>query len=275
MNRVIWVAGMPRSGTNWIGQIFASNPDVRFKLCPLFSYDFKNALDERSDADAWHRLLEATYSTHSDYLDQEYLRKEALVPNFAQRNPQPSTLTIKSTRFHHLLPRLLELVPTANVVGIVRDPRAAIHSWLTNPLEFPSGADPRTEWKSGHCRKTAPGEYWGFDDWRNVANLFLDLQSTYADRFHLLEYERCVEDPTACIKGLFPALGLDVHAQTETFLVQSRTEHKDHPRAVFKHPGVSTRWKSELDPDISAEIVGALRGTRLASFLSDEHAHDR
>lgn len=268
MKTVVWIAGMPRSGTNWIGQIFASHPTVRYKLCPLFSYDFKDALDEHSTAAEWSALLQATYDTTSEYLDQDYLRRDALVPRFSKREETPSILAIKSTRYHHLLPHLLERVPYAQIVGIVRDPRAAIHSWLTNPLEFPPDADPAHEWRSGRCRKTAVGEYWGFDDWKYVAGLYLGLAHRFPGRFHLVRYENWVKAPLACVPPLFAALGLTFHPQTERFLSASRQDHNDHPRAVFKHPSVASRWINALDPAIDSAIVAELEGTPLASFLS-------
>lgn len=267
MNKVIWIAGMPRSGTNWIGQIFASHPSVRYKLCPLFSYDFKHALNEHSSADDWTALLKATYDTRSEYLDQEYLRRETLVPNFTQHEAKPPVLAIKSTRYHHLLPHLLELVPYAQVLGIVRDPRAAIHSWLTNPLEFPPEAIPAAEWRTGRCRKTAIGEYWGFEDWKHVTTLYLDLARRHPGRFHLAHYEQWVENPLTNAARIFSNLGLALHSQTETFLHASHSDHNDHPRAVFKHPNVASRWKKELDPTIGKIITDELEGTPLASFL--------
>lgn len=268
MKNIVWIAGMPRSGTNWIGQIFASHPSVRYKLCPLFSYEFKNALDEHSSAAAWSALLQATYDTRSDYLDQDYLRRDALIPDFPEREDAPPLLAIKSTRYHHLLPCLLDLVSNAQVIGIVRDPRATIHSWLANPLEFPANADPNAEWRSGNCRKTAVGEYWGFDDWKAVTSLYLDLARRYPKRFHLARYEQWVQTPAAYTARMLEALGLTLHPQTETFLQASRVEHSSHPRAVFKHPSVTTRWAGKLDPTISAAIVAELEGTPLASFLS-------
>lgn len=267
MNRVTWIAGMPRSGTNWIGQIYASHPDVRYKLCPLFSYDFKNALDENSTAGEWNQLLQATYDTRSEYLDQDYLRRETLVPSFPLRNAQPGMLAIKSTRFHHLLPKLLEHVAQAHVLAIVRDPRAAIHSWLSNPLEFPAGADPATEWRSGACRKTDAGEYWGFDDWKRVTTLYLELARKLPGRFHLARYEEWVDSPLQHATAAFAATGLDLHPQTEEFLRHSRATHHSHPRAVFKHPEVAKRWIRELAPDIAAEIEADLHGTELETFL--------
>ena len=43
--KIVWISGMPRSGTTWLSQIFAASPAVRMKACPLFSYEFKNILN--------------------------------------------------------------------------------------------------------------------------------------------------------------------------------------------------------------------------------------
>lgn len=268
MDRVLWITGMPRSGTNWIGQIVASHPAVRFKLCPLFSYEFKNALDEHSGADDWEALLQATYLRKSEYLDQDYLRRDGLVPDFAQRQPYPPVLAIKSTRHQHLLGRLLELVPYARVLAIVRDPRAAIHSWLSNPKEFPTGADPMAEWRSGACRKDGIGEFWGFDDWKMVTCIYLDLAERFPTRFQLTRYEDWVRYPCTLTAGVLDGLNLSMHEQTIGFLHESQHTHLDHPRAVFKSPQVSSRWQGALDPRIAMQIEKDLSGSALATFLS-------
>ena len=107
--KIGWISGMPRSGTTWLSQILASSPDVRLKFCPLFSYEFKNALNENSSAEDWKNLFADVYRTKSDYLDQEYLRKEGLVPSFQDKRESPGHLIIKSTRFHNLIPHILKL----------------------------------------------------------------------------------------------------------------------------------------------------------------------
>lgn len=269
MQETIWLTGMPRSGTNWFGQIFASHPDVRLKLCPLFSYEFKNALDQHSSADAWRSLLDKVYLTQSEYLDQEYLRRQGLVPAFGERNAEPSHLAIKSTRFHDLTAGLLDKCPEIRIVGIVRHPCAVIHSWLTSAQEFPAGAVAAAEWRSGACRKTGVGEFWGFDDWRRVTQTFVDLAAKYPDRFRIARYEAFVRDPQRRVAELFDWLGLPMSTQTSHFLEQSQLRHDAHQRSVFKSPTVSTRWRTELDPAIAAAILADLHGTPLARFLDD------
>jgi hypothetical protein len=264
---VVWLTGMPRSGTNWFGQIFASHPEVRYKLCPLYSYEFKNALNEKSTAAEWRDLLRRVYLTKSEYLDQEYVRREGLVPEFKDRSANPRALAIKSIRQHHLTEGLLEKCPEIKWIGIVRNPAAAVHSWLTNPLEFPAGADPLAEWRTGRCRKDGVGEFWGFDDWKKVAALFMDLARRYPDRFRYIRYELLVRSPEARILELFDWVGLDHAAQTIDFLRASQAKHMSHPRAVFKSPAVAERWRRELDPGIVATIEDELAGTPLERFL--------
>jgi len=158
-DRIVWLTGMPRSGTNWVSQIMASHPDIRMKFCPLFSYEFKNLLDENSSAEEGRDLFRKVYETKGNFLDQEHLRQDGNVPSFRERRKNPRVLAIKSNRFHHLTPGIIQKCPEILWIGLVRNPCAAIHSWLSNPLEFPSGADPTSEWRSGSCRKQQTSEF--------------------------------------------------------------------------------------------------------------------
>jgi hypothetical protein len=267
--KIVWLSGMPRSGTTWLSQIFASHPDVRLKFCPLFSYEFKNALDESSSAEEWEKLFQQVYHTESEYLDQEYLRRKGYVPKFKLKNEKPSVLVIKSTRFHNLTQSLLQKCPEIKWVGIVRNPCASIYSWLNNKLEFPADADPRTEWRTGNCRKTDLGEFWGFEDWKKVNTMFLDLGNRYQDSFRVLRYNHLVRHALNETNKLFSWIGLDLPEQTKTFLAQSQTSNVTHRRSVFKAPLWTERWKKNLDPEIRFQIEREIIGTNLEIFLGD------
>lgn len=269
MKHITWLTGMPRSGTSWFAQIFASSPAVRLKLCPLFSYEFKNALDESSTSEDWISFFEKVYVTQSEYLDQVFLRREGIVPNFSDKDVSPEHLVIKSTRFHNLIRSILEKHPFIRFVALVRNPCAAIHSWLTNPMEFPEGEESVAQWRSGECRKTGPGEFWGFDDWKYVTSLHLALASEYPERFKIIRYEDLVRNAEETVKGLFFHLGIPYTDQTEYFLRQSQSTHNTHTRAVFKSPDVKDRWRKEMDPCMAREIIEELQGTPLAQFVEE------
>lgn len=264
---IVWLSGMPRSGTTWLSQIFASAPEARVKLCPLFSYEFKNSLDENSSSQDWDRLFREVFHTQSEYLDQEYLRKKGLVPQFEKRATEPSHMVIKSTRFHNLVPRILELHDSIQFIHLVRDPRASIYSWLSSPYEFPEGADPMVEWRSGACRTTGPGEFWGFDAWKQVNDQAIDLATQYPDRFLIVKYEDLTANPISETHNMFAFCDLPWEHQTEAFLVASQSRHENNRRSVFKDPSRARSWQGRLAPEIADTCLNEIAGTRLEQFL--------
>lgn len=266
--KILWITGMPRSGTNWLSQIIFSHPDVRLKLCPLFSYEFKNARNEDSAADEWRDLFKKVYETESEYMDQQYLRRDGHVPSFSNRNNDPSVLAIKSTRFHNLTQGLIEKCPEIMWVAIVRNPYACIHSWLSNQFEFPADADPLLEWQNGSCRKKGPGEFWGFEDWKTVTSMFLKLEFKYPERFRIIRYESLVKSATQETQSLFNWLSLDFSQQTKDFLAASQKVHSNHRRSVYKLPNNINKWQLELNSQISKQISIDLKNSSLEEFCN-------
>lgn len=268
-SRIGWLSGMPRSGTTWLSQIFASSPDLKLKFCPLFSYEFKHALNESSSAEDWQRFFADVYRTQSPYMDQEHLRKDGLVPVFRDKKAKPDHLLIKSNRFHHLIPDLLHKVPAAKVIYLVRHPAATVYSWLSNPTEFSADAEPDCEWRSGACRKTDIGEFWGFDDWKAVTLQALELERTYPDRMRIQRYETLTRHPFVEAEALFDFLSLQMGQATADFIESSRSRHDPNKRSVFKKTGPDVAWKTGLSPNIIADIAREIAGTPLERFAEE------
>lgn len=264
---ILWLSGMPRSGTTWIAQILASHPDIRLKYDPLFSFSFKNALDESHGTDDWERLFRAVYTTSDPYMDQVKPIAEGLVPSFPLRMDAPRVLAIKSNRHHDLIGHAVRIGVKARFVFVVRDPIDTIASWLANPTEFPAGENPAAEWRSGRCRKTGCGEYWGFDDWKHVAELNVDLAKRFPERVRLLRYEEILEAPEAITHDLFAWIGLDLSEQTIGFLRESRSRHSENPRSVYRQAGRHRSHRDALPPGAERTMISELEGTALARFL--------
>jgi hypothetical protein len=265
--KVAWISGMPRSGTTWLSQIFASSPDVRLKSCPLFSYEFKNTLNESSASEDWTRLFNTLYTTKSDFLDQEHLRKKGLILSFNEKKENPQHLIIKSTRFHHLMPYILKLNTSIHCIHIVRHPCATIYSWLSDPDEFPLHANPLEEWRTGKCRKNDVGEFWGFDDWKKVTTQALRLSEQYPAQHIILRYEYLLKNTEHCIKTFFDLLEIPYTNRTHEFIKLSHSKPDDHKHSVFKNPSLMVNWKENLDPTIASQCLDEVRGTELAQFI--------
>jgi Sulfotransferase family len=264
---IIFLSGMPRSGTSWLSQVFDSSPQVRFRLSPVFSYELKNSVNEDSDRNAWELLFERAYHSDSEFMDQTYRREAGEYPIFSNKENLPEFLVVKDTRFHNLTERMLALLPEMRMVGIVRHPCGAINSWLRAPKEFPTEEEPLRQWRTGECRKIGFGEFWGFDDWKWVTNLFLHMERGNPERFFLVQYEDIVSDPFHWTRAMFDFCGLNFSDQTEQFLVASQSVHVDNEYAVFKSPDVKDKWQTQLDPAIIRAITDELQGTSLERFL--------
>lgn len=264
-----WISGMPRSGTTWLSQIFASSPKVRLKSCPLFSYEFKNKLDENSSAEEWERLFLDVFETNSEFLDQQHLRKKDLVPEFKEKSDSPSHLVIKSNRFHNLTPHILKINHDIRFVHIVRHPCATIYSWLSNTREFPINASPLDNWRTGACRKTAVGEFWGFDDWKKVTTQALRLTKKYPKQHILIRYEDLLKDAEKYVSQLFDFFELPYTEQTQKFIELSHSRHDDHQHSVFKIPAKMGQWKSLLNKEIADTCIKEVTGTELERFIAD------
>ncbi len=265
--RVAWLSGMPRSGTTWLSQILASSPDIRLKSCPLFSYEFKNKLDEESKPMEWRQLFTDVYATNSEFLDQGHLRKKGLIPEFPDKKEHPTQLVVKSNRFHNLTPYILQNHEEIRFIYLVRHPCAAVYSWLTNPNEFPQGADFRAHWRTGECRKTGPGEFWGFDDWVTVTRQALDLSKAYPNRFKIFRYENLVDATYEMAKQVFSFLELPLTPSTLSFISSSQSRHDEHEHSVYKKPQLISKWQNSLDRDIISTCLKEIRGTELEQFI--------
>ena len=263
----ILLMGMPRSGTSWLSQIFDSHPSVRFKLSPLFSYRFKNIVGKESTQKEWIDFLHKVYNTEDEFMDQAYRRRAGEYPIFENKDENPRFLAIKDTRYHNLARKMLQIIPDVKIIYIVRNPCGAIYSWLTAPKEFPKGADPWKEWRSGACRKTAPEEFWGFDDWKVVTSIYMKLQEEYSRQIRIIQYEDLVDDVERITKELFKFIGLKIKKQTYKFLIESQSFYHPNEYAVYKDPGVKHKWKKGLDKKIVEKIYKELKDTKFERFL--------
>ncbi len=266
--RFVSITGMPRSGTSWIGMIFDSCPVVRYRMSPLFSYEFKNFVNEASPRSDWEHVLQGSYTSSNEFMNQTERRASGEYPVFSVKHVEPPVLVLKFNRFQNLLERFVDLFPEMKVLAVVRHPCGAIHSWLTAPKEFPPSADPLEHWRSGAIKKTGCGDFFGFEDWKAVTRLHLRLAKEHPDRFRLVRYEDVVGDPAGQVQELFAFFDLPVSVQTDDFLSRSRREHLPGPYSVFKPPSVVHRWQRELQPEIRDGILTELAGTDLERFLA-------
>ena len=268
--QVISIHGAPRSGTSWLGQIFNSHPDVTYRHQPLFAYRFKDQLNLKSSQEEIYSFLNELYTLSDDdfILDTKRI---ASLPEFwehALKNQPPAFLVMKMVRYHHLLRLFLESVPDMKIIGIIRNPCAVINSWLQAPKEFLPEWNAKEEWRYAPSKNAGRiEEFNGYEKWKELAYLFLELEQENPNRFLLTQYEHLVSRTESEVARLFSFAGLSVHPQALDFLKISTSRNDPDPYAVIKTGKTGQRWRYELDTAIVNEIYNDIQGTSLERFL--------
>lgn len=264
---LIFLLGMPRSGTTWLSQIFEMVSEVVVRLSPNYSYALKNRLSVKSTEADWIEVLRRALSTDDPFMTQDWKRERGELEWIDKDLSNVHRLAIKDTRYHDVYIMGMEIFPAAKCLYIVRHPCGHLNSWRTS-TEFPDDADFATNWRNGACRKSdGPGEYWGFDDWKALTLRYLAQESLNPERFKVFRFEALVEDPIGTTENLFRFVGLELHDDVVSFLNRSHASHDPSANSVFRSPKVACRWRSEFPEDIAAEIFEDLRGTELEVFL--------
>lgn len=264
------IHGVPRSGTSWLGQIFASHSDVAYRHQPLFAYRFKDRLNLQSTSDDIYYFLHELYQVFDDEFILDVNRRES-TREFWQtvvKAKSPKYLVMKMVRYHHLLRLFLEKIEGVKIIGIVRHPCAVINSWLQAPKEFPTGWNAHEEWR--YASKKNAGrieEFNGFEKWKEVALMFLQFEQEYPSKFCITQYESLASAPEAEVSRLFSFVGLNIQKQTLDFIRISQSKHDPDPYAVIKNPNSYRRWDMELNPSIANEIITEVQNTEIERFL--------
>ncbi|MEX0597316.1 MAG: sulfotransferase domain-containing protein [Candidatus Paceibacterota bacterium] len=265
VEKVIYIGSVARSGSSWVGQILNSSEKVIFKFQPLFSYEFKDIIDEDSTKDKYVEFFQDLANKESTFLDQTDKVEAGIYPKF--KKSTPDTLVFKENRYQSIIEPMIRRNDNLLFVGIIRNPCAVINSWRKNAKEFPSGSNIKEEWRFGNCKNKGNEDYFGYYKWKEVANNYHDLKKKYKDRVFLIHYDRFVENPETITNELFNFLGMNISSQTKNFIEESTSKTDDNYYSVYKGQERKKKWMEELDPYIISEIEADLRDTRLERYL--------
>lgn len=264
----IAIHGVPRSGTSWIGALFDSSTNVVYRNQPLFSYAFKSFLTENSDKSQIQDYFNLLNESNDDFLLQTEGKKNGLIPVFKKLNP--THIIYKEARYHHILRNLLQQDENIKVIGVIRNPKSVISSWVNAPKEFHKEKwNLREEWKGAPLKnKGLKEEFYGYNKWKEVANLFLSLKEEYPKRFYLLNYIELLNETEKEVKQLFNFCNLEYNSQTRDFIEKGqKIDLFKEAYSVYRINQVDDKWKVNLPIEIITEIDNDLKGTNLEKFI--------
>lgn len=265
----IAIHSVPRSGSTWLGNIFNSHPQVSFKYQPLFSYAFKGYLSEKSSRDEITKFFTRIMKSDDGFINQSEAFERGLIPEF--NKTEITHICYKEVRYHYILENMIEQIPDCKVILLIRNPLSVIYSWLNAPKEFRPdlGWIAEEEWLNAPKKnQNKPEEYNGYMKWKEVANMFLDLKSKYANNVQIVEYSMLIKNPKLLVRKLFDFTNLDFNSNTEEFIDLSTTRNEEDAYSVFKNKSEDDNWKL-LPKEITEYVITDLKGTNLEQFLNE------
>ncbi|WP_417875626.1 sulfotransferase domain-containing protein [Winogradskyella sediminis] len=268
MKTITGIHGVPRSGTSWLAQIFNAAPDVRLKFQPLFSYAFKERLNEASSAKEITDFFNAIYNSDDDFINMRDTDLLKGYPQFKKNEDQPH-LVFKHVRYHYVLPNLMKTNNQLKLILVVRNPLSVLSSWKNAPREFNKNWDFAKEWKLAQLKNTDKGDYFGFYKWKAVTEMFLTLEKTYPERVRLITYKSMLSNTLEVTETLYKFAGITFGPQSIRFIAESKTKQIDHPNSVYRVKISDEAYKEDIDMAIQNEVVQNLKGTNLERFLYD------
>ena len=264
---LVTIQGVPRSGTSWLAQIFKSSPAVALRFQPLFSYAFKSRLSPQSTREECLQFFSDIRHTKDAFVLQLDPNIHVDYPTFAE-STEATHLVMKEVRYNHILPNLMAVLPEIKVVGLVRHPCAVMDSWIHAPREFKPEWNVQEQWRSGALKNQGrPEECFGFDKWKEVARLYMELEQRYPDRMLVVRYADLNEDPLAVVPAIFRFCGLAFGPSTEAFIRSSRSTDGTDANSVYRKARPDDAWKGRLDGHIASTILAELANDPLARFL--------
>lgn len=262
----IGIHGVARSGTTWIGNIFNSNPYITYKHQPLYSYAFKDFLNNSSKKAKILHFFESISQSTDDYTNQETLIKTGLVPNFPKVDDR-NVIAYKEARHHHIIETLLREDDEFILIGIIRNPLATLWSWKNAPNEFKKEWDFDKEWRYAELKNEGlPENFYGYEKWKEASKIFERVNEQYPNRVHLINYTEFIKNPIDNTKKMFDDIGIPTHPQIFEFIDSSKSKSKG-PYSVFREKVKDDDWVGNIRPEIVEFIQNDLKGDELEKYL--------
>jgi hypothetical protein len=265
--QLVSIQSVPRSGSSWLGQIFRSSPQVAFRFQPLFSYAFKGRLNERSTRDEIQGFFQDIKGTKDDFVLQKVESIHVDYPMWDE-TIEATHIVMKEVRYNNVVRNMVEQLPELKVIGLVRHPCAVLDSWIHAPREFKPEWSVEEQWRSGALKNQGrPEEFFGYNKWKEVAELFLELEAVRPDQVKVVRYADLNADPFMTVNELFAHCGLEYGPETESFIQASRSKEGSDANSIFRKVRPDTAWVDRLPKNIADAIQTEIGNGPLSRFL--------
>lgn len=253
-DRVVFVVGARRSGTNWLRRILTAHADV--VVMPSETYLFSDGIEPLTErfqhANPGSSMMAQTFMGREHFLDATRAFVDAaFLDNLARLGPDARYLMERTPWHARHLPLISDVYPDARVIHIYRDGRAVARSLVS------------MEWGPSSIEEAA-------EEWTDSVERGRGGSALFGERYREVRYETLMEDPVAGARELFAWLGLEWNDEVKgRVALEAATEYNVDPAS----PGVRTdKWRDELSAGDVA-VVDRVAGAQLDA-LGYERSHE-
>jgi hypothetical protein len=257
--KIILLHSAPRSGSTWIQTLFDIYPNIKTVYQPLFSFAFKNKLDENADDQMIAEFCQDLMQTNDPFClretDYHTNNGETPMPSFSKTHFD--TLLIKNVHHHYIAERFLQC--GHKLVALIRDPRAVVQSQLDSARE----TDP--DWLQATTKNAGKREnYFGYLKWKEVLYLFDRLKKNYPQQVHIVKYENLVNEFITTARGLTNFLELDFEPVLQAQQILT-SKDSNYEYSVFRTSVNPHKWKQQLQSSIIKYISNDIQNDPIIS----------
>lgn len=241
-DRMIFLVGARRSGTNWLQRVVGAHPEVA--LVPSETYLFSYGIQPLRDR--FHHGVRGSPGTAFIYMDEHelldalrdfcdralmpYLREESGARRLAERTPDHVSC----------LELIGSIYPDAHVVNIVRDGRDVVRSLLSQTWE----SAPRTVEEAA-------------EEWRSSVEA-AEKAAGAVPLLRTVQYEHLLADPLRSITDLYGWLGLSTRPDVvEGALTEAEVRFNVDPSSPAIAEGKWRETFADSDLDAFMRVGGA------------------
>ena len=261
----IAIHSVPRSGSTWLGEILNSSAHVKYCFQPLFSYKFKDFLDECSSKEDIDNFFSMLNVTNDEFICQKLQRQAGTLP-LINKSERATHVIYKEVRYHHILENLLRVDKDLKLILLVRDPIEVINSWINAPKEFDANWDVDDQLISAENKNQGRKEnFYGLDAWVQTTRLFEHLAKSYKKRVVFINYSTLLCSLLQTVENIFRFCNLELTNSTYGFLNESLEKKVLDTYSVFRG---GKKSQITLDDKLVDKITKYVSAANLSHYIN-------
>jgi len=226
MINIISLHSAPRSGSTWLNTIFNSHPHIKTCYQPLFSYKYKNIINENSTSNDFNIFINNLLTCDDDFINMnaEY---HGNYPKYEKNDI--NTVFLKNVHHHHLIEKFIELNNNIKIIGLNRNPINVINSQMN------ASKEKLKDWLNGTDKNISEEYFFGFNKWLEINKMFINIKNKYPNNIIIVNYENIINDTENEIKKICDFCNLNFHENMRKCIIELKSKSSNYDYSVYKN----------------------------------------